>query len=141
MRERKKIRLKGYDYSQSGYYFVTLCTEDRDEWFGKVENGEMVLNQYGKIVNQCRDDLPSHYLNCSSDTFVVMPNHIHGIIVIHNDNGLSERVRGFKTFSSRKINDGIKGFQRISIWNITHIGKRFTIGVGAQMVKQKPSNA
>ena len=120
MRERKKIRLRDYDYSKSGYYFITICTKNREEWFGKVEKEEMILNQYGKIVNQCLDTLPNHYLNCSLDTFVIMPNHIHGIIVIHNDNtvgnglkpfpthGLSEMVRGFKTFSSRKINEEIK---------------------------------
>jgi REP element-mobilizing transposase RayT len=120
MRERKRIRLKSYDYSQDGYYFVTICAENREEWFGKVEKEEMILNQYGKIVNQCWDDLPNHYLNCSLDTFVIMPNHIQGIIVIHNDNtvgnglkpfpthGLSEMIRGFKTFSSRKINGEIK---------------------------------
>jgi len=51
MRERKRIRLKSYDYSQDGYYFVTICAENRREWFGKVEKGEMILNQYGKIAN------------------------------------------------------------------------------------------
>jgi REP element-mobilizing transposase RayT len=114
--------LKSYDYSQDGYYFVTICAENRKEWFGKVEKGEMILNQYGKIANQCWDDLPNHYLNCSLDSFVVMLNHIHGIIVIINKDvtivgnglkpfpthGLSEMIRGFKTFSSRKINEEIK---------------------------------
>jgi len=120
MRERKKIRLRNYDYSKNGYYFITICTKNREEWFGKVEKEEMILDQYGKIVNQCWDDLPNHYLNCSLDTFVIMPNHIHGIIVIHSDNtvgnglkpfpthGLSEVIRGFKTFASRKINAKIE---------------------------------
>ena len=122
MRERKRIWLKSYDYSQDGYYFVTICAENREEWFGKVEKGEMILNQYGKIANQCWDDLPNHYLNCSLDSFVVMMNHIHGIIVILNKDvtivgnglkpfpthGLSEMIPGFKIFSSRKINEEIK---------------------------------
>ena len=127
MRERKPNRLKDYDYSQDGYYFVTVCAQNREEWFGKVEKGEMILNQYGKIVNPCWDDLPNHYLNCLLDMFVIMPNHVHGIIVINNDetvengfkpfptHGLSEMIRGFKTFSSRKINEEIKSdkkFQR-----------------------------
>jgi len=117
MRERKRNRLKNYDYAEDGYYFITICAGNREEWFGKIEKEEMILNQYGKIANQCWDDLPEHYLNYSLDTFVVMPNHIHGIIVIDNDNtvgnglkpfpthGLSEMIRGFKTFSSRKINE------------------------------------
>jgi len=120
MRERKQIRLRDYDYSKVGGYFVTICTQDREEWFGKIENGAMILNQYGVIVNQCWDDLPKHYLNCLLDTFVIMPNHVHGIIVINSNyavgnglkpfptHGLSEMIRGFKTFSSRKINEGIK---------------------------------
>jgi REP element-mobilizing transposase RayT len=120
MRERKQTRLKNYDYSQHGYYFVTICAQNREQWFGKVEKGEMILNPYGKIVNECWDDLPEHYAHCSLDSFVIMPNHVHGIIVIDNDktvgnglkpfptHGLSEMIRGFKTFSSRKINEGIK---------------------------------
>jgi REP element-mobilizing transposase RayT len=120
MRQRRRNRLENYDYSRDGYYFVTICVEDRREWFGKVEEGEMVLNRYGKFVNQCWDDLPNHYLNCSLDIFVTMPNHVHAIIVIRNKDavgngfkpfpthGLSEIVRGFKTFSSRRINEETK---------------------------------
>ena len=120
MKERKLMRLEGYDYSRSGYYFVTICTHQREEWFGQVESGEMILNQYGEIVNHGWNDLPNHYLNCLLDTFVIMPNHIHGIIVIDSKNrvgnglkpfptyGLSEIMRGFKTFSSRRINEMIK---------------------------------
>jgi len=74
----------------------------------------MKLNRYGKITRECWLDLPNHYANCQLDSFMVMPNHFHGIIVINNvgtgfkpvptEHGLSEIVRGFKTFSSRKIN-------------------------------------
>jgi REP element-mobilizing transposase RayT len=100
MRERKRTRLKNYDYSQGGYYFVTVCTKNRDEWFGKVEREGMILNQYGKIVNQCWNDLPNHYLNCSLDAFVIMPNHIHGIIVIHNNNTVGNGFKPFPTSSN-----------------------------------------
>jgi len=121
MRERKSNRLRDYDYSQDGYYFVTICTRDRKEFFGKVKQGMMNLSQYGEIVDRCWHDLPKHYLNCLLDLFVTMPNHVHGIIVIDNKNivgnglkpfpthGLSEIIRGFKTFSSRTINEIIKG--------------------------------
>jgi REP element-mobilizing transposase RayT len=133
MRERKTNRLRNYDYSQNGYYFVTVCTRNKEPWFGKINNGEMTLNENGKIIPQCWYDLPNHYLNCSLDSFIVMPNHIHGIIVISNENtvgngfkpfpnhGLSEIMRGFKTFSSRKINaagNGSKPFPTIDAKNI-----------------------
>jgi len=120
VRKRKLNRLKDYDYSKSGYYFVTICTKNREEWFGKIENGQMLLSRCGEIVRICWDELVQHYMNCSLDSFVIMPNHVHGIIVIDNEKivgnglkpfptcGLPEIVRGFKTFSSRRINEMIK---------------------------------
>lgn len=82
--QRKHNRLKGFDYSSSGWYFVTICTKNREIFFGEVINRKMVLNDYGRIVKQCWFDLSNHYLNCLLDEFIVMPNHIHGIIVIKN---------------------------------------------------------
>lgn len=81
----ESARLKGWDYSSDGYYFITICAHNRDQLFGRVENGEMVLNQYGTIVNQCWFDLPYHYGNMWLDAFVIMPDHIHGIVVIDNN--------------------------------------------------------
>ena len=115
-RNRKKNRLEGFDYSQNGYYFVTICTKNRKEYFGQVRDGGMILNQCGEIVRRCWFDLPNHYKNCASDEWIIMPNHIHGIVIIDNDVGtgfkpvptyhsLSEIIRGFKTFSSRRINE------------------------------------
>ena len=120
MIKRKPNRLRDYDYSRDGYYFVTVCTRGRKEFFGDIREAKIDLNRYGEIVNQCWRDLPRHYSNCSLDSFVIMPNHIHGIIVIDNGNvvgnglkpfpthGLPEIVRGFKTFSSRRINEEMK---------------------------------
>ncbi|MDD5567618.1 MAG: transposase [Candidatus Omnitrophica bacterium] len=128
MDQRKPNRLKGYDYSQNGYYFVTICTYGRQEWFGKISNGDMELNTNGCIVSACWNDLPNHYRNVELDEFIVMPNHVHGIIGINNvgnglkpfpttdqlipsktkNHGLSEIIRGLKTFSSRRINGTIE---------------------------------
>lgn len=83
-KERKRNRLKNFDYSGSGYYFVTICTKNREEYFGNVINGKMVLNEYGKIVKEYWLDLPNHYTNCELDEFLVMPNHVHCVIVIRN---------------------------------------------------------
>lgn len=114
-RERKRNRMCGFDYSGSGYYFVTICTQNQELFFGDVKNGKMILNNCGIIANKCWRDLPNHYWNCKLDEFVIMPNHVHGIIVINNDirrerfetvpYNLSEMIRGFKTFSSRRINE------------------------------------
>jgi putative transposase len=82
---RKSPRLKGFDYAEDGAYFVTICTDKQKHWFGRVdENGEMQCNGYGEIVLECWRDLPNHYLNMELDLFVVMPNHVHGIIFINN---------------------------------------------------------
>ena len=86
MHHRRSIRLQEYDYSQNGYYYVTICTKHFIKYFGEIKNGEMKLNNIGKIVKQCWDDLPNHYENCILDEFVIMPNHVHGIIVIDNVN-------------------------------------------------------
>ncbi len=98
MIKRKPNRLRDYDYSRDGYYFITICTRGRKEFFGNIKEGKINLNRYGEIVNQCGRDLPRHYPNCSLDSFVVMPNHVHGIIVIDNENVVGN---GFKPFPTR----------------------------------------
>ena len=81
---RRSIRLKGYDYSQAGAYFITICTQDRACLFGKVVNGEMRLNNAGHMVLAEWNMLPERFPHVVLDAFVVMPNHVHGIVVITN---------------------------------------------------------
>jgi len=131
---RKNNRYKDYDYSSDGFYFVTVCTQNHKHLFGDIENNRMVLNRYGKIAEKYWVGLPGHYTNCTLDEFVIMPNHVHGIIIIDNGRrersltvprsslgknlenawngqrpfptkyGLPEIIRGFKAFSSLEIN-------------------------------------
>lgn len=84
---RHSIRLKGYDYSQAGAYFVTLVTWQRECLFGEVLDGKMYLNRVGKIVEYAWQDLTKHYRHVELGAFVIMPNHIHGIIVLNDDPG------------------------------------------------------
>jgi hypothetical protein len=77
---RRSIRLKGYDYSQAGLYFITICVQDKTCLFGKVVNGKMALNEAGKIAVSCWLDIPVHFPNATLHEYVVMPNHIHGIV-------------------------------------------------------------
>lgn len=120
------IRLSGYDYSRAGAYFVTTCTHGRTNLFGKIVKHEMRLNVYGRMVREVWNGLPGHYPHVVLDAFAIMPNHIHGIVVLVdgadlNDmsvgaglkpapttpprHGLPEIVRAFKTFSARQINE------------------------------------
>jgi REP element-mobilizing transposase RayT len=95
---RTSIRLKGYNYTQPGAYFVTLCTHDRECLFGEILNGNMRLSRYGKVVRATWFDLPNHYRNIHLDEFCIMPNHVHAIIVII-DRGDREGGRGGSAIS------------------------------------------
>jgi len=79
---RRSIRLKGYDYSQDGAYFVTICTHNRECLFGKIVNGAMVLNDAGKMVEKWWYELNTKFLNIEPYAHIIMPNHFHGIIII-----------------------------------------------------------
>jgi putative transposase len=129
LRNRKNNRLFGYDYSQPGYYFVTICTRNRTESFGEIKNNRMNLNDYGEIAKNTWIDIPNHFSGISLDEFTIMPNHMHGIIVIVgsavNVDGrvnvggadlrplhdiqpktpLSIIIHGFKSSTTRRIRD------------------------------------
>jgi putative transposase len=79
---RRSIRLKGYDYSRAGAYFVTIIAHQRECLFGKITNGDMILNDLGKIADECWRAIPEHFPQVELGAHVVMPNHVHGIIVI-----------------------------------------------------------
>ncbi|MDT8381936.1 MAG: transposase [Brevefilum sp.] len=94
-RHRKNVRLKDYDYASPGYYFVSIVSYERKNIFGEIIDGEMNLNQAGKTVEQTWQDIPKHFPNTSCEIFVVMPNHIHGIINIIDDEIVrAQSIRG-----------------------------------------------
>jgi putative transposase len=124
---RRSIRLKNYDYSTAGEYFVTICSHDREHLFGEIVGEEMRLNEYGLIVQQTWQDLIHHIPDIELDEFVCMPDHIHGIIIILDsmvgagsepaptEKRLSEIVRQLKTFSAKRINEKRKS-TGIPVW-------------------------
>jgi len=88
---RRSVRLRNQTYT-SGSFFITICTEQRECLFGEIRKGKMELNEYGEIVAECWNGIPRHFPNALIDTFVVMPNHIHGILRLHKntaDDGIS----------------------------------------------------
>ncbi len=116
---RRSIRLKGYDYAQPGAYFVTICTHRRAHLFGRVVDGKMVLNALGKIAHQCWLAIPDHFPHTELDEFVIMPNHVHGIIwIVEYPAGAGGAV-GAKDFSplprprgtSKTIGSIVRGFK------------------------------
>ena len=84
IRDRKHIRLRNYDYASDGWYFVTICTHDRECYFGKIENQMMHLSDVGIQAELMWNEIPQHFPMAELGEFVVMPNHIHGIIGIDN---------------------------------------------------------
>ncbi len=85
---KKSYRKQGYDYSINGYYFVTVCTKNRKNYLGKIENYEMKLSIIGKIVAKFWLEIPKHFRNVFLDNWIIMPNHLHGIIKIEDRNQL-----------------------------------------------------
>lgn len=109
LKQRKPNRLKNFDYSDNGWYFVTICTEDRQEYFGNIANNKINFNEYGKIINNCWVEIPQHFNNVKLDEYQIMPNHVHGIVIIVGA-GLSRPILGqiigyFKYQSTKYIND------------------------------------
>ncbi|MBI1820712.1 MAG: transposase [Nitrospirae bacterium] len=80
--KRHSLRLKGFDYAQTGAYFITICTQNRECLFGKVVNDQRHLNDAGEMILTSWNELPRHYPGVDVDQFVVMPNHVHGIIIL-----------------------------------------------------------
>ena len=116
---RQSIRLNGYDYSRSGAYFITICTHEREHLFGDIVNETMELNIFGDIALSHWQQLEQHHSTIIMDELVVMPNHLHGIIILESSidyrKSISEIIRGFKTFSAKAINNE-RGVRGVPVW-------------------------
>jgi REP element-mobilizing transposase RayT len=134
MHHRRSIRLKDYDYSQAGAYFVTLCAWQRKCIFGSIVDGEMQLTPLGIITQDCWTELREHFPNVDLEIFRVMPNHFHAIIVIRTETvgaihvlplqtkGLARRrmllpkiIGRFKMTSAKRINE-VRGTPSVPVW-------------------------
>ncbi|OGQ81235.1 MAG: transposase [Deltaproteobacteria bacterium RIFCSPLOWO2_12_FULL_60_19] len=129
---RRSIRIRGYDYLQGGMYFVTICTRDRESLFGEVVDGGMRLNPCGEIARICWAEIPEHFPHAVLDLFVVMPNHIHGIVVVGARHAVPLQsspecfgkpiagsiptvVRSFKSAVAKRVN-ALRGTPGIPVW-------------------------
>lgn len=123
--QRKTVRLRGYDYAAPNWYFVTICVEGRRSILGEVIGEDVKLSRSGRIVADTWNRLPDFYPSVSLEKFVVMPNHVHGIVVLGEvvpkpeiphpcKRVLSEVIRGFKSMSAREINRGMRDSR--SLW-------------------------
>ena len=109
---RRSIRLKGYDYTQNGCYFLTICTRNRECLFGEIQNANMFLSNIGEKVRVCWQEIPNHFPQIVLHEYVIMPNHLHGIIEIRNTD--SQIIPSFPTRSngtSRTLGSVVRGFK------------------------------
>jgi len=109
---RQSIRLKGYDYSPPGYYYVTICTQDRKKLFGEINDAIIRLNDAGQMIDQEWNQIPKRYGCVILDEFVVMPNHFHGILQLISDkndgNSLFEIIGAFKSITTNQYINCVK---------------------------------
>ncbi len=128
LHHRRSIRLAGYDYSQSGAYFVTICTVHRACLLGEVLDGEMTLSTLGCVVDECWLWLQNQYEFVELDTYVIMPNHLHGVIFILDSDytggsrtaptkrkPLGGLIGAFKTTSTKRVNS-VRQTPGLQIW-------------------------
>ena len=118
--QRRSIRLKGYDYSQAGLYFITICCENRSCLFGIVVDGEMIMNDAGKMADKCWMEIPNHFPNVVLHEYVIMPNHVHGIIELVGDTNVGAENVGAENVGAEnflplpntaQLNVGVENFQ------------------------------
>ena len=137
---RKSLRLKNYDYAQDGLYFVTINCYKRRSLFGEIQLNkhekfkvEMQLSDAGKIANQCWLDIPNHFPNVVLHDYVIMPNHIHGIIELNNKVGVENiqprNVGNLQPCNVENLQPRRNEFQKIIPGSLGSIVRGFKIGV------------
>jgi len=121
---RRSVRLKEFDYSKAGAYFVTICTKDRECLFGEIIDEKVRLTQDGRIADEGWRNIPEHYPHVVLDDYVIMPNHVHGVIFISDDDV------GVQNFEPLPV-DGLRKnkYQQIIPKSIGSIVRGFKIGV------------
>jgi putative transposase len=136
---RCSVRLRDCDYSTPGAYFVTVCTQGNRCLLGEITCGRMRLNEAGQMVQSVWDEIPGHYPGVETDAFVVMPNHIHGIILlIHDTVGAAPRGRPNETGQPRKHFGQAQGPAptKLSLPDVVHHFKTMTTKLYADGVKK-----
>ncbi len=125
MKSRQSLRLSNYDYSQPGYYFVTICTKGMSCWLGAIKNNAVELSSIGKAAQECWLNIPRHFPHVELDEYIVMPNHVHGIIIINPVGVQNINPVGVQNFEPLQQNK----FQHIIPLSLGSIVRGFKIGV------------
>jgi putative transposase len=112
-------RLKGWDYRTAAYYFITICTKNREHFFGHIENKQMVLTNLGKIAQQYWDKIPEHFPFVELINFVVMPNHVHGLLYLQGENEKTDDSgKQSKTTTAVPLENNVQTLHATSLPNL-----------------------
>jgi len=126
----ESTRLKHWDYSSDGEYFVTICAKNRKEYFGEIRNGIMGLNGIGNMAAICWQNIPSHFPFVELGAWVVMPNHVHGVIIINKPNvGISVETQDFASLQNNGFDNCNANKFGPQSKNLASIIRGFKIGV------------
>ena len=127
---RRSIRLDGYDYSQKGAYYITICTHNRACLFGEIHVGagpcacpELILNNAGKMIEVVWNEIPEYYPGYTIDEYIIMPNHIHGIIC-----NVGAGPRACPDFLQRQLPFSV----------LVHVGKIVLLSAGIKIIQYDP---
>ena len=120
---RHSFRLEKYDYSLTGAYFLTICTQGKKCLLGDVVDGEMQLNKCGEVVTECWEWLPKQYPQLILDEWIIMPNHLHGIIVIIDDGRGGSRTAPTNSIKRKPLGSLVGAFKTVSTKQINIIRK------------------
>jgi REP element-mobilizing transposase RayT len=144
---RPSLRLPTYDYAQPGGYFVTICTQDRKCLFGQIIDGDLNPNPAGRMVQELWEALPQRFSHINLDAFVVMPNHLHGIIVIEEKRpgqGLGQIVGAFKSLATNRYIVGVRqaGWPRFAgrLWQDNYFEHVIRNDVSLQRIREYIAN-
>lgn len=131
----KSMRLQGYDYCRNGKYFITICTKNKIPYFGNIDDGKINLSEPGKIIDKFWNEIPNHFPFVILDEYIIMPDHIHGILIIqhseNNDAGTpklsvpASANRGNQYWKPNSIGSIINQFKRICTITIKTNGYEF----------------
>jgi len=121
-------RASWWDYSQNGAYFITICTQHRVHYFGEIENGEITLSPIGTFAQSCWYEIPQHFPFVELGTFVVMPNHIHGIVIINKTGTQHVETQNFASLQQQQHHHQQNKFGPQS-QNLASIVRGYKIGV------------
>lgn len=158
MYNRQSIRLHNHDYSEEGVYFITICTQNMLCLFGNISKDEMILSDAGKMIEKQWMNMPNRFQNIELDEFVIMPNHLHGIVIVNPNaradtrpartNTIGEMICAFKSITSNEYINGVKNlgwpvFDQ-KIWHrnyYEHIIRNIvSLDNIRQYIKQNPAN-